>query len=83
MCTLSALMGVFALWFRWHQFKKRGNLGARQVFNQRAYLFQGRQWGWGRERVQSKGWARSCAGFFGFLWGVYVTLPISWSLGGR
>lgn len=44
-CTLPALMGMFALWFRWHQFKKRDNLGAGQVFNQRAYLFQE-----GRER---------------------------------
>lgn len=38
---LSALMRTSALWSRWQQFKKRGNLGVRQVFNQRAEISQG------------------------------------------
>lgn len=57
-CMLSVLMGMSALWSRWHRFKKRGNLGARQVFNQRAYLFQGGSGGWEGRSTEERGWGR-------------------------
>lgn len=89
LCACSQLMGMFALCFRWHRFKKRGNLGARQVFNQRTYFFKGRRWGWAWGECRGSGGREAEEGSLGFLWAYVLSLGVgvkapqmgpSWSL---